>query len=269
MRHRISDSILIVEGDFLRVRFEEDSINLIVTSPPYNLRKSYGAHDDALEYDEYLDFSRRWLKKARRLLKPDGRLCLNIPLDTNKMGLRPVYADLVGIAQEVGFKYAFSIVWNEGNISRRTAWGSWRSPSAPYAIAPVEMIAVMFKERWKRLDKGTADISEDEFKTWTLGLWEFSGESQKRIGHPAPFPVELPLRCIKLFSYKEDIILDPFVGSGSTLVACALAGRRGIGVEIEHRYVEITKRRVAEALSGLDDLFGSNCKPNSHTEGLG
>jgi len=249
-RHEISDSLLILEGDFLDVRFEEDSVNLIVTSPPYNLEKPYGTHDDALEYDEYLDFSEKWLRKALRLLKPDGRLCLNVPLDTNKMGLRPVYADLVGIAQKLGFKYAFSIVWNEGNISRRTAWGSWRSPSAPYVIAPVEMIAVMFKETWRRLDRGTPDISGDEFKSWTLGLWEFSGESKKRVGHPAPFPVELPLRCIKLFTYKEDLVLDPFLGSGSTLVACALTGRRGIGVEIERRYVEITKRRVAEALSG-------------------
>jgi len=248
--HNLSDSLTIIEGDFLGVRIRRDSVNLIVTSPPYNLEKPYGAHDDALEYQEYLDFSEKWLRKAFRLLRPDGRLCLNIPLDTNKMGLRPVYADLVGIAQDVGFRYAFSIVWNEGNISRRTAWGSWKSPSAPYVIAPVEMVAVMFKESWKRIDGGTPDISGAEFKDWTLGLWEFSGESKKRVGHPAPFPVELPLRCIKLFTYKEDLVLDPFLGSGSTLVACALAGRRGVGVEIEREYVEITRKRVAEALAG-------------------
>ncbi len=249
-RHNITDFISIIEGDFLGAGLKSDSVNLIVTSPPYNLQKEYGAHDDALEYREYLDFSEKWLKKALRLLKPDGRLCLNIPLDTNKMGLRPVYADLVGIAQDVGFRYAFSIVWNEGNISRRTAWGSWKSPSAPYVIAPVEMIAVMFKESWKRIGVGTPDISGDEFKSWTLGLWEFSGESKKKVGHPAPFPVELPLRCIKLFTYKEDLVLDPFLGSGSTLVACAITGRRGIGVEIEPGFVEITKKRVAEALAG-------------------
>ncbi len=246
--HNLDASLTVIEGDFLRARIAPDSINLIVTSPPYNLQKPYGAHDDALEYREYLDFSEKWLAKALRLLKPDGRLCLNVPLDTNKMGLRPVYADLVGIAQKVGFKYAFSIVWNEGNISRRTAWGSWKSPSAPYVIAPVEMVAVMFRESWKRIEGGTADISGDEFKDWTLGLWEFSGESKKKIGHPAPFPVELPLRCIKLFTYKEDLVLDPFLGSGSTLVACALTGRRGIGVEIEPSYIEITKRRVGEVI---------------------
>ncbi|MGB9590316.1 MAG: DNA-methyltransferase, partial [Candidatus Hydrothermia bacterium] len=111
-------------------------------------------------------------------------------------------------------------------------------------------IAVMFKEEWRRADRGTPDISGDEFKDWTLGLWEFSGESKKKVGHPAPFPVELPLRCIKLFTYKEDLVLDPFLGSGSTLVACALTGRRGIGVEIEGKFVDITKKRIAEALSG-------------------
>ncbi|MEO0146897.1 MAG: site-specific DNA-methyltransferase [candidate division WOR-3 bacterium] len=249
MRHYLGDFLLIIEGNFLRARISPDSINLIVTSPPYNLEKSYGVHDDALEYEEYLEFSEKWLKKALRLLKPDGRLCLNIPLDTNKMGLRPVYADLVGIAQDVGFKYAFSIVWNEGNISRRTAWGSWLSASAPYVISPVEMIGVFYKDSWKRLGPGESDITKAEFMDWTLGIWRFSGESAKKIGHPAPFPVELPLRCIKLFTYKGDLVLDPFLGSGSTLVACARTGRKGIGVEIDPQYVRIAKDRLLKELS--------------------
>ena len=103
---------------------------------------------------------------------------------------------------------------------------------------------MLYKERWKRKRKGTSDIEKDEFMEWTNGVWAFSGESKKKIGHPAPFPVELPMRCIKLFSYVEDTVLDPFLGSGSTLVACALTGRKGIGVDIDKNYCELAKNRV-------------------------
>ena len=124
-------------------------------------------------------------------------------MDKNKGGNKSVGADLTKIAQEIGWKYHSTIVWNEGNISRRTAWGSWLSASAPYVIAPVELIVVLYKEQWKKT-RGSkkSDITKKEFMEWTNGLWTFNGESKKRIGHPAPFPKELPYRCIKLFSYQ-------------------------------------------------------------------
>nr|WP_307189299.1 site-specific DNA-methyltransferase [Caldicellulosiruptor kronotskyensis] len=238
----------IFENDFLTVDLSpwRGKINLIVTSPPYNVGIDYNSHDDSSSYEDYLEFSRKWLTKAYDLLADDGRMCLNIPLDKNKNGLRSVYADIVTIAKEVGFKYQSTIIWNEQNISRRTAWGSWLSASAPYVIAPVETIVLLYKHQWKRKSKGTSTIEKEQFIEWTNGVWTFNGENRKKIGHPAPFPVELPRRCIKLFSFEEDTVLDPFLGSGSTLIAALEEGRQGIGVEIDSSYVELAIKRIME-----------------------
>ena len=243
------DKIIIIHDNFLKTEFiQKNSIDLIVTSPPYNVDIHYNSFKDNITYEEYLEFTEKWLLKALELVKPDGRLCLNIPLDKSKgrkeSGFQSVYADVVEIAKKVGWKYFSTIVWNEGNISRRTAWGSWLSAKAPYVIAPVEVIVVFYKERWSKLKNGVSDITKEEFIEWTQGIWNFPGESRKRVGHPAPFPLELPKRCIKLFSFVGDTVLDPFLGSGTTLVACALLNRRGIGVEIDKGYCELAKNRV-------------------------
>ncbi len=225
------------------------SVNLIVTSPPYNVDIAYGKHDDALSYPQYLRFSRRWLARCFSWLREDGRLCLNIPLDKNKDGQQSVGADLTSIAKEIGFHYHSTIVWNEGNISRRTAWGSWMSASAPYVIAPVELIVVLYRAHWKRRSgTGESDITRREFMDWTNGLWTFNGESRKRTGHPAPFPLELPRRCVKLFSFVGDTVLDPFMGSGTTLCAAAGCGRKAIGIEIEERYCALAAARLERTL---------------------
>ena len=241
--------IKIIHDDFLTTKFiEENSIDLIVTSPPYNIDIHYNSFDDNIPYEKYLEFTQKWLKKAYSLTKPDGRMCLNVPLDKskgrNEAGFQSVYADIVGIAKKVGWKYFSTIIWNEGNISRRTAWGSWLSARAPYVIAPVETIIIFYKERWQKIKSGKSDMAKKEFMEWTNGLWTFSGESKKKVGHPAPFPIELPKRCIKLFSFVGDLILDPFLGSGSTLIACTLLNRKGIGVEIDENYCKLAKERL-------------------------
>lgn len=220
------------------------SIDLIVTSPPYNLDIKYNSHDDKISYDQYKEFSQKWLSRCFNWLKDDGRLCLNIPLDKNKGGQQSVGADLTTIAKDIGFNYHSTIIWNEGNISRRTAWGSWLSASAPYVIAPVELIVVLYKKHWKKLDKKDSDITKEEFIQWTNGLWTFNGESKKKIGHPAPFPVELPRRCIKLFSYVDDVVLDPFMGSGTTLIAAKQNNRKAIGIDVDNEYCELAKNRI-------------------------
>ncbi len=224
-----------------RTRF----VDLTVTSPPYNLGKHYGKSDDALSLDAYLDFSERWLTNVYRWTAPTGRLCLNIALDTNLGGKAPLAALLTTLALRVGWRYHATIIWNEGNISRRTAWGSWRSASAPHVIAPVEAIIVLYKGEWKRNRRGESSISADDFKDWVWGIWEFPGESAKRIGHEAPFPLELPRRCIQLFSYVGDLVLDPFAGSGTTMIEAIQSGRQVIGIEIEPRYIELARRRIA------------------------
>jgi len=239
------DSIVILNGDILEINdINENTIDLIVTSPPYDVDIKYENYNDNIPYDEYLEFTEKWLARCYDFAKNDGRLCLNIPLDKNKGGQQSVCADITTIAKKVGWKYHATIIWNEQNISRRTAWGSWLSASAPYVIAPVEVIIVMYKKKWEKANKGESDITKDEFIEWTNGVWNFSGESRKKVGHPAPFPVELPKRCIKLFSFVGDSVLDPFVGSGTTLIACLETNRIGIGVDINKNYCELAKKRL-------------------------
>ncbi len=241
------NSIRIFNCNILELdEIENNSIDFIVTSPPYDVDIKYENYDDGIPYDNYLEFSRKWLAKCYSLSKPDGRLCLNIPLDKNKGGQQSVCADITTIAKKVGWKYHSTIVWNEQNISRRTAWGSWLSASAPFVIAPVEVILVLYKEKWKKTREGKSDITREEFIEWTNGVWNFSGENRTKIGHPSPFPVELPKRCIKLFSFVEDTVLDPFLGSGTSLIACLETGRAGIGVEINRNYCELAVRRLKE-----------------------
>jgi len=240
--------ILTIEG------MKRDSVDLIVTSPPYDIDMKYKMYNDGIPYDEYLEFTAKWLSKCYDLIKDDGRLCLNIPLDKNKGGQRSVYADIIKLATNTGWKYHSTIIWNEGNISRRTAWGSWMSASAPFVIAPVEMIALLYKKAWKKKRTGTSDIDRDEFMEWTSGVWNFSGEKRSKIGHPSPFPVELPRRCIKLFSYVGDIVLDPFLGSGTTLIACHETNRIGIGVEIDKDYCNLSIKRLKEAGINQDTI---------------
>ena len=240
-------SLRIYKSGILEIdAIQDESIDLIVTSPPYDIDVKYQNYHDNLPYDQYLDFTRKWLSKVRSLTRPDGRLCLNIPLDKNKGGQQSVCADITTIAKEVGWKYHSTIIWNEQNISRRTAWGSWMSASAPYVITPVETILVMYKNRWKKIQKGKSDITRDEFFQWTNGVWNFSGESKTKIGHPAPFPIELPKRCIKLFSFQGETVLDPFLGSGTTLIACLQTHRVGIGVEINREYCQLAAERLKQ-----------------------
>jgi site-specific DNA-methyltransferase (adenine-specific) len=243
-----ADSLRIYNEDILKINsIKESSVDLIVTSPPYNVDIRYETYNDKIPYDKYLDFTEKWMTKCHSLAKDDGRFCLNIPLDKNKGGQQSVCADLTTIAKKIGWKYHATIIWNEQNISRRTAWGSWLSASAPFVIAPVEVIVVLYKETWKKNGgKGRSDMSREEFLEWTNGVWNFSGESKNRIGHPSPFPVELPRRCVKLFSFVEDTILDPFLGSGTTLIACLENNRRGIGVEIDKNYCDLAVKRLRE-----------------------
>ncbi len=245
-----TNSTCVFNDDILKTNvIEENSIDLVVTSPPYCIAVNYENYDDGIPYEDYLAFSREWLKRCYAFAKKDGRLCLNIPLDKNKGGQQSVYSDLTKIAKEIGWKYQSTIIWNEQNISRRTAWGSWLSASAPFVIAPVEVIVVLYKESWAKLRRGKSDIDKKDFIDWTNGVWSFNGESKRRVGHPAPFPAELPRRCIRLFSYVGDLVLDPFLGSGTTLLACLETNRLGIGVEINKNYCALAEKRIKEYLS--------------------
>ena len=225
---------------------KKSSIDLIITSPPYNVGKDYSGklNGDLLSRCQYLNFTKKWLRNCYHWAKPTGRICVNVSIDKNKNGKHPLCADITEIAMREGWKYHATILWNEGNISRRTAWGSWKSASAPHVIAPVEVIIVLYKEEWKKQHKGASDITAEEFKEWVLGIWSFNGESAKRVGHTAPFPRELPKRCIKLFSYIDDVVLDPFSGSGTTLIEAINHNRQAVGIEIEKKYCRLSIERI-------------------------
>ncbi len=254
-----ADNLLIYNSDILKISsIPDSSVDLIVTSPPYNVDIHYNSHADNLSYEDYLEFTQKWLKKCFDLAKSEGRLLLNIPLDKNKGGQKSVGADFTKTAKDIGWKYHSTIIWNEGNISRRTAWGSFMSASAPYVIAPVELILVLYKDSWKKTcGSRKNDITKQEFMDWTNGVWTFRGQSKKGAGgHPAAFPVELPRRCIKLFSFVGDTVLDPFVGSGSTLIASYQHKRKGIGVDVDKQYCNIAIERLQrEAKIDQSNLF--------------
>jgi site-specific DNA-methyltransferase (adenine-specific) len=250
-RHK---NIILFKGDVLKENlFNKQFIDLIVTSPPYNVDIQYNSHKDDLTYEDYLQFSEKWMRNCYNWSKPEARFILNCPLDKNKGGQQSVGADLTIIAKRIGWKYHSTVIWNEGNISRRTAWGSWLSASAPFVIAPVELIIVFYKDHWKKT-QGTkiSDVSRQEFMDWTNGVWTFNGESKKKIGHPAPFPRELPRRAIKLFSFIRDVVFDPFAGSSTTLIEAQLNNRIGVGVEIDRHYCDLSTKRIMKETGALD-----------------
>jgi site-specific DNA-methyltransferase (adenine-specific) len=258
-----SGSLSIYHGDFLKAECAAaESVDLIVTSPPYNLGIAYGAYTDSLPYTEYLTFIGTCLAKCLLLSKEDGRLYLNIPLDKCKPEHQSIYADISTVAKRVGWMYQATIIWHKHRTSRRTAWGSWCSASAPHVIAPVETVVVFYKNQWRKLALGKlSDITRQEFLEWTSAMWSITPESAKRVRHPGPFPMELPRRCIKLFSFVGDTVLDPFLGSGTTLLACAETNRRGIGVDINAEYCAIAKGRLIQQSVASQSLLGT---PRKH-----
>lgn len=223
-------------------------VDLIVTSPPYGLEKPYAVEDDSPE--RWADFMAAWLAEAARVSREGGRLALNVPLDTTAGGYRPTYAQAVAAAITAGWSYRSTIVWAEGNVSKSTGRGSVDSASAPHVIAPVEMIALFSRGPWHRDPPAgrPSDLAHEDWLAWTNGLWQFGGETRAWEGHPAAFPEELPRRLIHLLSFPGDVVLDPFVGSGTTALVAWRLGRRAIGFDLSTAYIAAARRRLASCL---------------------
>jgi site-specific DNA-methyltransferase (adenine-specific) len=204
--------------------------------------KGYAASKDTSS--DWTAKMRDWLTEMHKILKPGGRLALNIPLDTTKGGFRPTYAQAVQIAVGVGFTYRATIVWNEGNVNKSTARGSVDSAGCPHIIAPVEMVALFSKGDWRRDPPNGGDLDHQDWLDWTNGLWTFGGESQSWEGHPAAFPEELPRRLVKLLSFPGDTVLDPFNGSGTTTLVAYRLSRKAVGFDASAEYVESARRRM-------------------------
>jgi site-specific DNA-methyltransferase (adenine-specific) len=225
----------------------DNHVDIIITSPPYNLGVKYDSFEDWMEWDVYYDWCRVWLKECYRVLKPDGRLCLNhyLSCGTAKHRSAPLM-NLNAICEfEIGFNHHGYAEWTESSTVKRTAWGSFLSASAPYISSPREGVDILYKARWKKDRKGVSTIDKKEFFEGTLGIWKMNPE-KNRSGCPAPFPLALPMRCINLLSYKGDLVLDPFSGSATTAVAAKKTGRKYIGFELSKNYFDIGNKRLDE-----------------------
>ena len=213
-------------------------LHLIITSPPYNVSKDY---DRDLSLQEYLDFLRNGFIETYRVLVNGGRICVNISNLGRKPHI-PLFAYVTQMLIDIGFNLRGEIVWVKP--FRSTAWGSWKSASNPVLCGTHEYILIFSKGDYKRKRTGNDTITAGQFTEWTKSIWTMNSESARRIGHPAPFPVELPYRLIQLYSFTEDIVLDPYMGSGTTAVAALRSGRHYVGYETNPEYVELANNRI-------------------------
>lgn len=239
-------------ADARSLPLEDDTIDLIVTSPPYGLEMGY--EDGDVPAEEWPNFMRHWLGEALRVTKPSGRLALNIPLDTTRGGCRPTYAEAVMAALDSGWSYKATIVWHENNTTTgNRGLGSVNSSARPHPVDSSEMIVLFSNGEWGPSSENPDDITPDEWQAFGRGPWTFSGESRPWEDHPAPFPERLPYRLIRYLSRVGDIVLDPFLGSGTTVVAALTLGRQAIGYDCSQAYVDSTLRRIAAKGFSHDD----------------
>lgn len=231
----------------------DNSVHLMVTSPPYNVSKEY---DDDLSLSEYLLLLENVFRETFRVLVNGGRACINIA-NLGRKPYIPVSDYISRIMIDIGYNMRGEIIWNKAaSASPSTAWGSWQSAANPILRDIHEYILVFSKGDYKRERENRVNtISKEQFMEWTKSIWTMNAESAKRIGHPAPFPEELPMRLIQLYTFRDDIVLDPFMGSGTTAVAALRNQRKFVGYEISEEYIALTKARTAPLLSQYEISF--------------
>jgi site-specific DNA-methyltransferase (adenine-specific) len=262
----------VINGNCIEVMegMTEGSVDLIVTSPPYGVGIDYDTHDDDVEFEEYKVFTKEWLTQAFRVIKDDGRIAVNIPYEINRQkkgGRIFMVAEVWKIMQEIGFGF-FGVVDLEENSphrSKTTAWGSWMSPSSPYIYNPKECIVLAYKKNHIKKVKGTPEwvgvetmienedgttrkkmvYTEDQKKDFmelVFGQWDYFADTKSLT--KATFSMDIPTKAIKILTYKNDIVLDPFAGSGTSLVAAEVLDRNWIGIELSENYAEVARKRV-------------------------
>jgi site-specific DNA-methyltransferase (adenine-specific) len=262
----------IINGNCVEVMktLPEGSVDLIVTSPPYNANIKYDVYDDGLSMEDYWKFTIDWLSESFRVLKDDGRIAVNVPIEMNvqERGGRILFnSEFWMRMKEVGFKFFGMVDLTEDSPHRvrQTAWGSWMSNSAPYIYNPKECVILAYKKSSKKLTKGESqwkgtptevkdeegnvktkmfyeDEDKKEFMNLVFGRWEYFADTKSLT--KATFSLDIPSKAIKILTYKNDIVLDPFMGSGTTAVAAETLNRRWIGIELSENYTNIAKERV-------------------------
>lgn len=264
----------IINGDCIEVMktLSDGCIDLVVTSPPYNCGIKYDTHIDDLPMNEYWSWTREWLTETYRLIKDDGRVSINIPYEVNVQdrGGRVFFvSEFYQIMKEVGFKF-FGIVDLEEDSphrSKTTAWGSWMSPSSPYIYNPKECVILAYKKQhikkvkgepeWKGVpteieqEDGTLkkkmvyeEKDKKEFMELVFGQWNYFADTKSLT--KATFSMDIPTKAIKILSYKNDVVLDPFAGSGTSLVAAEILDRRWLGIELSENYTKVAQKRVQD-----------------------
>jgi site-specific DNA-methyltransferase (adenine-specific) len=262
----------IINGDCVKVMasLSESCVDLIVTSPPYNVGIDYDTHNDRLSMEDYWQFTKDWLSESYRILKDDGRIAVNIPYEVNVQdrGGRILFmSEFYQIMKNLGFKF-FGLVdldENSPHRSKTTAWGSWMSPSAPYIYNPKECVILGYKKNHIKKVKGEpqwkgelVDLEQEdgtikqkmmyqeedkkEFMSLVYGQWEYFADTKQQT--KATFSMDIPMKAIKILTYRNDLVLDPFAGSGTSLVAAEVSGRRWIGIELSENYSKVAKDRV-------------------------
>jgi site-specific DNA-methyltransferase (adenine-specific) len=268
----------VVNGDCREVMrtMEEGCIDLIVTSPPYGVGIEYDVHDDDMLVEEYLKFTEEWMSEAFRVLKDDGRIAINIPYEVNRQakgGRVFIVSEIWQIMKKIGYKF-FGIIDLEEESphrSRTTAWGSWMSPSAPYIYNPKECVVLAYKKKHIKTIKGVpewvgemgevedkngvmknkmiyTEQQKREFIDLVFGQWNYFADTKSMT--KATFSMDIPTKAIKILTYKNDIVMDPFAGSGTSLVAAETLDRRWIGIELSPNYAEVAKKRVNVFVDG-------------------
>jgi len=236
----------------------DNSLHLMITSPPYNVSKEY---DDDLSLEEYLDLLKKTFSETYRVLVNGGRACINVA-NLGRKPYIPLSDHISKIMIDIGFNMRGEIIWNKAaSASPSTAWGSWQSAANPILRDIHEYILIFSKGSYRReraeneLEQKQNTIMKEQFMEWTKSIWTMNAESARRIGHPAPFPEELPNRLIHLYSFTNDIILDPFMGSGTTAVAAIKLKRKYVGYDINEEYIKIAEKRIKNAWENSNNLF--------------
>ena len=222
----------------------DNSVHLMVTSPPYNVGKEY---DKDLTLDEYRYFLKQVWREVKRVLVPGGRACINIA-NLGRKPYIPLHAFIIEDMLDLEFLMRGEIIWNKASSgSPSTAWGSWLSAKNPVLRDIHEYILVFSKDMFSRGNlKRKSTISKEKFLELTKSVWTFGAESATKVGHPAPFPVELPYRLIQLYTFEEEVILDPFIGSGQAAIAAIKSNRHYVGYDINEEYVKLAEKRIKE-----------------------
>ena len=243
-------------GDSVQLvkELDDNSLDLVVTSPPYNVdlgnnkyhKDPYDLYNDNKDHNDYLDWLQSLFGNIKEKLVTGGRVVINI--GDGKNGSVSTHSDIIQfMVRELNYILMTTIIWNKNQTGNRTAWGSYMSPSSPSFPCPYESVLVFAKDRKKKVgDKENITVTRDEFIKNSWAMWSFAPETrQKKMGHRAMFPLELPRRCIQMLLDKGDTVLDPFMGSGTTGVACKQLNRNFIGIESNEEYIKIAEKRIA------------------------